>query len=160
MIYAVPHSVDLERQHKEKQMGRPLRKDVNGVDVIGTPAGGGALDRGIRVEAYFGSTAYTDATYNNSTNYAYIYKQRGAKTFVVSDQGGTLATCVLQSAIPAANGAMRINGYIGGNGAIPTPIAKITKRVATDFSGNRYTWQIVNDSTSDYIALTAITSIS
>jgi len=136
-------------------MGRPLRKDKNGVDVIGTPAGGGALDRGIRVEAYFGSAAYTDATYNTTTNYAYIVKQRGAKTFVVANQAGTKATCVLQAVIPDSNNEMRINGYIGGNGAVPTPIAKITKRVATDFNGKRYTWQIVNDSTSDYIALTA-----
>jgi hypothetical protein len=51
---------------------------------------------------------------------------------------------------------MRLNGYIGGNGAVPTPIAKITKRVATDFNAVRYNWQLVNDSTSDYIQLTAI----
>ena len=139
-------------------MGRPLRKDVTGVDVIGTPAS----NTGIRVEAYAGGTAYTDATYNGpdtggADNYAYIYKQRGAKTFVLKNQAGTiLGPCVLQSAVPSANGQMRINGYIGGNGAVPTPIAKITKRVATDFSGKRYTWQLVNDSTSDYIALTAV----
>jgi len=137
-------------------MGRPLKKDVLGTDVIGTPSS----NTGVRVEAYFSSTAYTDATYNSSTNYAYIYKQRGAKTYVVADQAGTLAICVLQSAIPSANGQMRINGYIGGNAAAPTPIAKLTKRVATDFSGNRYTWFLVNDSTSDYIQLTAITSVS
>jgi hypothetical protein len=134
-------------------MGRPLKKDINGVDVIGTPA---TTSTGIRVEAYFGSAAYTDATYNASTNYAYIYKQRGAKTFVVQNQDGTKATCVLQSAIPDSNNEMRINGYIGGNGATPTPLAKITKRVATDFTGKRYKWQLVNDSTSDYIALTAL----
>ena len=133
-------------------MGRPLRKDVTGVDVIGTPRS----ETGIRVEAYFGSAAYTDATYNFPTNYAYIYKQRGAKTFVVQNQAGTKATCVLQAAIPAANGAMRINGYIGGNGSTPTPLAKIFKRTARDFSGNRYTWVLVNDSTSDYIQLTAV----
>jgi hypothetical protein len=133
-------------------MGRPLRKDVNGVDVIGTPSS----NTGIRVEAYFGGTAYTDATYDNTTNYAYIYKQRGAKTFVVQNQAGAKATCVLQSAIPDSNNEMRINGYIGGNGATPTPLAKITKRVATDFTGKRYKWQLVNDSTSDYIALTAL----
>ena len=133
-------------------MGRPLRKDKNGVDVIGTPVSGAT---GIRIEAYFGSAAYTDATYNGATNYAYIVKQRGAKTFVVANQDGTKATCVLQAAIPDSNNEMRINGYIGGNGSTPTPIAKITKRVATDFNGKRYTWQIVNDSTSDYIALTA-----
>jgi len=134
-------------------MGRPLKKDVLGVDVIDTPAS----DTGIRVEAYFGGAAYTDATYNASTNYAYIYKQRGAKTFVLANQAGTLSEpSVLQSAIPSANGQMRLNGYVGGNGAVPTPIAKITKRVATDFSAVRYTWQLVNDSTSDYIQLTAI----
>jgi hypothetical protein len=44
---------------------------------------------------------------------------------------------------------MRINGYVGGNGAVPTPIAKITKRVATDFNGKRYTWILLNDSSSD-----------
>ncbi len=142
-------------------MGRPLRKDVNGVDVIGTPASSSSSDMGIRVEAYAGGNAYTDATYHSTTNYAYIYKQRGAKTFVIKNQAGTiLGPCVLQSATPTANGQMRLNGYIGGNGAVPTPIAKITKRVATDFSNNRYTWQIVNDSTSDYIALTLITTVS
>ena len=138
-------------------MGRPLRKDKTGVDVIGTPA---TTSTGIRIEAYFGGAAYTDATYNGpdtggADNYAYLVKQRGAKTFVVANQAGTKATCVLQAAIPDSNNEMRINGYIGGNGSTPTPIAKITKRVATDFNGKRYTWQIVNDSTSDYIALTA-----
>ena len=134
-------------------MGRPLRKDVNGVDVIGTPAS----NTGIRVEAYAGGAAYTDATYNNVTNYAYIYKQRGAKTFVIKNQAGTnLGPCVLQAAIPSGNGQLRINGYVGGNGAIPTPLAKINKRTAKDFNGVRYTWQLVNDSTSDYIVLTAV----
>lgn len=134
-------------------MGRPLKKDVLGTDVIGTPSS----DTGVRVEAYFGGAAYTDATFNTTTNYAYIYKQRGAKTFVLANQAGTTSEpCVLQSAVPSANGQMRMNGYIGGNGAVPTPIAKITKRVATDFSGNRYTWSLVSDSTSDYIQLTAI----
>ena len=134
-------------------MGRPLKKDVLGTDVIGTPAS----DTGVRVEAYFGGTAYTDATYNSTTNYAYIYKQRGAKTFVLANQAGTTSEpCVLQSAVPSANGQMRLNGFIGGNGAVPTPLAKITKRVATDFSNNRYTWILVNDSTSDYIQLTAV----
>jgi hypothetical protein len=135
-------------------MGRPLRKDINGVDVIGTPA---TTSTGIRVEAYAGGVAYTDATYNSSTRYAYIYKQRGAKTFVLKNQAGTnLGACVLQAAIPDGNGEMRINGYIGGNGAVPTPLAKINKRTAKDFNGVLYTWHIVHDSTSDYIVLTAV----
>ena len=132
-------------------MGRPLRKDVLGTDAIGTPL---STATGIRVEAYT-DQAYTDATYNITTNYAHIVKQRGAKTFVVANQAGATAVCKLQSTIPSAAGQMRINGYIGGNGSIPTPIAKITKRVATDFNGTRYTWILLNDSSSDYIALTA-----
>ena len=132
-------------------MGRPLRKDVAGTDAIGTPL---STATGIRIEAYT-DQAYTDATYNITTNYAYIVKQRGAKTFVVANQAGTTGVCVLQSAIPSAAGHMRINGYIGGNGSTPTPIAKITKRVATDFAGKRYTWSLENDSSSDYIVLTA-----
>jgi hypothetical protein len=134
-------------------MGRPLRKDRFGTDAIGTPL---STATGIRVEAYFGGAAYTDATFNTTTNYAYIVKQRGAKTFVVTNQAGTArVACVLQAAIPSANNQMRINGYVGGNGAVPTPIAKITKRVATDFNGKRYTWFLENDSSSDYIVLTA-----
>lgn len=132
-------------------MGRPLRKDVVGTDVIGTPSSA----TGIQIESYFGGSAYTEATYNSSTNYSYIVKQRGAKTFVVANQDGTKATCVLQSAIPTANGQMRILGYVGGNGQTEIAIAKLTKRVATDFNGKRYTWILVNDSTSDYIQLTA-----
>jgi GR25 family glycosyltransferase involved in LPS biosynthesis len=132
-------------------MGRPLRKDVLGTDAIGTPL---STATGIRIEA-FTDQAYTDATYNITTNYAYIVKQRGAKTFVVANQAGVKAVCKLQATIPNAIGQMRINGYIGGNGAVPTPIAKITKRVATDFNGKRYTWILLNDSSSDYIVLTA-----
>jgi len=134
-------------------MGRPLRKDALGTDAIGTPL---SASTGIRVEAYFGAAAYTDDTYNITTNYAYISKQRGAKTFVVANQAGAKATCVLQATIPNSNNEMRINGYLDGNGSTPTPIAKITKRLATDFSGNRYTWILLNDSSSDYIQLTAL----
>lgn len=133
-------------------MGRPLKRDTLGTDAVGTPL---STATGVRVEAKTAAGTFTDATYNTTTNYAYIYKQRGAKTFVVKDQAGTQAVCVLQSAIPSVAGQMRLNGYVGGNGSAPTPIAKITKRVATDFSGNRYTWRLENDSSSDYIALTA-----
>ena len=44
------------------------------------------------------------------------------------------------------------------DGSAEVAIAKITKRVATDFSGNKYTWEIsqFDDSTGDQILLTAI----
>ncbi len=128
-------------------MGRPLRKDINGVDVIGTFAS----NTGIRVE-FYDSALRTDGV---------IIKQRGAKTFVVSrvgDIGTTTSytTGVLKNGAPSAAGEMRMFGYVTSNSGTEVNIAKITKRVATDFSGNRYTWYLENDSSNDYIVLTAI----
>ena len=133
-------------------MGRPLRKDVNGVDAIGTPSG---ASTGIRVNAYFGGTSYIESSYNPATNFAYIYKQRGKSTYVLKNQAGTHALFKLQATTPMANGQMQIRGYkpVGG---VYVAIAKLTKRLATDFSGNRYKWYLQNDSTNDYIVLTAI----
>jgi hypothetical protein len=143
--YAVPSAYDLENQGENK-MGRPLRKDVNGVDVIGT---GAAAATGVRVDFHDGSTVQTDGI---------IIKQRGAKTFVVARVGtpATRFTRVLVTGNPAA-GQMRIQGYVGGNGVNNLKsIAKITKRVATDFDGVRYKWFLENDSSADYIVLTAM----
>jgi hypothetical protein len=128
-------------------MGRPLRKDVLGTDAIGTYAS----NTGVRVE-FYDTQLRTDGV---------VLKQRGAKTFRVCQVGniGTTSayvTAVLVSDAPNAYGEMRINGFIGGNGAQATAIAKITKRVATDFNGVRYNWYLENDSSNDYIVLTAI----
>ena len=130
-------------------MGRPLRKDVNGVDVIGT---GATTSTGIRVD-FYDTQLRTDGV---------ILKQRGAKTFRVCQVGniGTTSayvTAVLVSDAPNAYGEMRIQGYVGGNGLNNLKaIAKITKRVATDFDGVKYKWYLENDSSADYIVLTAI----
>jgi hypothetical protein len=128
-------------------MGRPLRKDVNGVDVIGTPA---TTATGITVQFHDGTALRSDGI---------ILKQRGAKTFVVAQVGAPTVrfTCVLQAAEPSAAGQMRMRGSTTGNldtGLVA--IAKITKRVSKDFSGNRYTWYLESDSSADYIVLTAI----
>ena len=128
-------------------MGRPLRKDVNGVDALNTPA---STATGITCEFYDGSTNQTDGI---------LIKQRGSKTYVVARIGtpGTLFTNTLVTGTPSAAGEMRIRGSTTGNldtGLVS--IAKLTKRVATDFSGNRYTWYLENDSSADYIVLTAI----
>lgn len=126
-------------------MGRPLKKDVNGVDVIGTFTG----NSGIKVEAYNAGSLSTAS---------YIVKQRGAKTYDVTANGTDVYRCTLVSAEPAANGEMRILGSTTGLLPATTAIAKLTKRVATDFSGNRYTWYLTQyqDSTGDVIKLTAI----
>jgi hypothetical protein len=127
-------------------MGRPLRKDRNGVDVIGTPVS----DTGITVQFHDGTALRSDGI---------VIKQRGAKTFVVARVGtpNTRFTCVLQSAEPSAAGQMRMQGSTTGLlDQNLVAIAKITKRVATNFSGVRYTWFLENDSSADYIVLTAI----
>jgi hypothetical protein len=132
-------------------MGRPLRKDVLGNDVIGTPAG---AETGITVAFHDGSALRTDGI---------ILKQRGARTFVVARIGAPTVrfTCVLQSAEPAAAGQMRMQGSTTGLlDQDLVSIAKITKRVATDFSSNRYTWFLEDDSSADYIVLTPITTVS
>jgi len=128
-------------------MGRALKKDVNGVDVINTPA---AAATGITCEFYDGSTNQVDGI---------LIKQRGAKTYVVARIGtpGTLFTNTLVTGTPSAAGEMRIRGSTSGMlDANLVSIAKLTKRVATDFSGNRYKWFLENDSSADYIVLTAI----
>ena len=133
-------------------MGRPLKKDILGVNVIGEATS----NTGVRVE-FYDTSLRTDGG---------IVKQRGAKTFVVAQEANldttnlkdstSTTTAVLKDGAPSAAGEMRLWGYVGSNSGTEVNIAKITKRVATDFSGNRYTWALENDSTNDYIVLTAV----
>jgi len=144
-------------------MGRPLRKDVNGVSVIGSFSTASAKDpkaAGIRVE-FFDTELRTDGI---------IVRQRGAKTYVVARDESVaenltktpnVFTCVLQAAQPSAAGQMRIRGFLAGSGETEAggiAIAKLTKRVATDFDDNRYNWEMTNfeDSSGDAIKLTPI----
>jgi hypothetical protein len=126
-------------------MGRPLSKDVNGVKVIGTFTG----DAGIRVTGRFGGTTNTDY---------YLVKQRGAKTYVVTRDGTTFQLGVLAANI-VKNGDILITGSVTGLSPANIAIAKLTKRIATDFDSNTYTWYLKNyqDSTGDLIVLTPTT---
>lgn len=126
-------------------MGRPLRKDVRGTDVIGTPVGSNA---GIRVAGYFGGSL--------ATNY-YIVKQRGSRTYVVTNDGVNYHVGVLVQGTPSVDGEIRMQGSVTGlMDQNLVSLAKLTKHLAIDFSGNRYTWFLENDSSGDYIDLTAI----
>ena len=132
-------------------MGRPLRKDVLGVDAIGSSTGAAT---GVRVEYYDepSSSLKTDGV---------IIKQRGAKTFTVVQvgnigSGGKYVKAVLQNSTPNAANEMRMWGWLGGNGGTEINIAKITKNLVTDFNQNKYTWTLENDSSNDYIVLTAV----
>jgi len=129
-------------------MGRPLRKDRFGTDVIGTPVS----DTGITVN-FYDTQLRTDGA---------IIKQRGSRTFVVAQRGNigttsTYTTAVLKNGTPSAAGEMQMTGSTTGqldDGLVN--IAKITKRIVTDFSGNRYTWYLESDSSADYIVLTPV----
>lgn len=134
-------------------MGRPLKKDVFGTEVLGSYV---TANAGIKCE-FFDSALRTDGV---------LLRQRGAKTYVVTRVGNLStphqenssgkSTCVLQADEPSAAGQMRILGSTTGLLPATTAIAKLTKRVATDFSGNRYTWYLDNDSSGDVLVLTAI----
>lgn len=67
-------------------------------------------------------------------------------------------TAKLVSGTPSASGEMRLVGYTNTGHANPIAIRNLKKRTATDWSGNRYTWILQNDSSADYILLTPITS--
>ena len=137
-------------------MGRPLKKDVFGTKVTRSFT---TSEAGIVVQGYFGGALAEDYQ---------IVKQRGKKTFVVLKSsvdaftdaesiggitGTNLKTGVLVSGTPAANGEIRIRGSVTGQTPGDVAIAKITKRIATDFSGNRYKWYLDNDSSADVLVL-------
>jgi hypothetical protein len=128
-------------------MGRPLRKDVRGTDVLNTPA---STATGITCEFYDGSTNQTDGI---------LIKQRGASTFMVASIGtpATRYVARLVSGTPSAAYQMRIRGSTTGLlDQNLVAIRKLTKRIAIDFSGNRYKWYLESDSSADYIVLTAL----
>ena len=161
-------------------MGRPLKKDVRGTDVLNTPA---TTATGITVQFYDGSTNQTDGI---------IIKQRGANSFVVARIGtpGTTFVCKLVNTTPNAAGEMLMQGspVVGtaggeseGTSAGLVPIAKLSRRLAygfpsvpvlsgtgatfyrgedsntsTNHDATRYTWYLESDSSADYIVLTAI----
>jgi len=140
-------------------MGRPLFKDVNGVKATRSYT---TTQAGIKVEGYFGGALATDYQ---------IVKQRGARTFVVlstatdefteaeSISGITASNLQVGTTVsgqPAANGEIRILGSTTGQTPGTTAIKKLTRRLAYDFSDNKYTWYIDNDSSGDVLVLTAV----
>lgn len=157
--YAESLCVDLKRHIKENQMGRPLKKDVYGTKVTRSFTGAQA---GILVQGYFGGSLASDYQ---------IVKQRGKSTYVViksstdefteaesisSITGTNLKIGKLVSGTPSANGEIRILGSTTGQTPGTTAIAKLTKRLAYDFSGNKYKWYLDNDSSADVLVLIAV----
>ena len=89
-----------------------------------------------------------------------ILSQRSETKFNCHDDpdgtSGNTGVCTLvDKAIGAlAANEMIIQGFTtGGDGVI---IRKVHNRTMTDFSNNRYTWSITDDSTANVLVLTAI----
>ncbi len=126
-------------------MGRPVKRDVAGTLVFGDYTTSAA---GILVDAYFGGSLRSDV---------FIVAQKGSRRYKVQDKSdSTQAVCKLVNGTPAADGEMLLFGYTNAAADTGVAIRHLNKRTAVDFSGNRYTWVLVNDSSADYIQLTAI----
>jgi hypothetical protein len=124
-------------------MGRPVKKDKNGTVVFGDYTTTGV---GIKCEAYIGGSNQTDV---------FIVQQRGSRRYLVQDKSaGTKVIAKLVAGTPAAVGEMRITAFTaGGPDASATYIRKLTKKIAIDFSGNRYSWFLDNDSSGDQLII-------
>jgi len=131
-------------------MGRPVKKDINGVQVFGTYA---STNVGIRVVANIGGTVRDDV---------FIVKQKGARSYQVIDVSDSATRqCVLvnKEASLLDAGEMVMTGRVAADSDQATNgrrIRKLTKRIATDFNGARYKWSMADDSSSDDILLVAL----
>ena len=123
-------------------MGRPIKK-LN----FGTAA---TTEKGILVSAQKTSTA----------RQSYIVKQVGSNKYdVYNATDGTFRVKLDDGTSFAADTAATavMVGYTDpGLDSSRVAIKKLTQYRAVDFSGNKYKWTLVNDSSSDYIQLTAI----
>jgi len=131
-------------------MGRPIKTDINGVQVFGTYA---STNVGIRVVANIGGTIRDDV---------YILKQKGARSYRVIDlSDSATAQCRLVNvdSDKLSTGEMLMTGRVTADADQATNgrrIMKLNKRIATDFNGARYKWQMADDSGSDDILLVAL----
>jgi hypothetical protein len=124
-------------------MGRPVKRDVAGTLVFGNYA---TTQAGIKVSAYVpgGSSAVA----------GFIVKQLGSRSYKITTDQGT-GKCKLVDSVTGP-GQVVMTGITNPSTDAGVAIRHLRKRTAIDFSGNRYTWVLVNDSSEDYIELTPI----
>jgi len=81
--------------------------------------------------------------------------QKGSNKFTVTTNGtDTFVVRLVNETAPNAAGEMSLVGLsTGGN---PVLLKKMFNRTAIDYSNNRYTWTVEDDSTESLIRLTAI----
>jgi hypothetical protein len=117
-------------------------------------------------------TTLTEVQFDPATSeYPYIVKQKGSRTYLVrtSATASHVGRCKLvnKAAGTLAAGEMVLQGNLGGDAGAGTPIniARLTKFHAVDFSGTRYKWYVNftsgNDSTlANVLVLAAMTDTS
>ena len=131
-------------------MGRPVKRDVNGVLVFGDFT---TTSVGIRVVANIGGTIRDDV---------FIVKQKGTRSYLVQDKSDSatgLCRLVNKESGALSTGEMVMSGRVAADANEVTNgrrIRKLTKRIATDFNGVRYKWSLADDSSSDDILLVAL----
>ena len=131
-------------------MGRPVKRDVNGVLVFGDFT---TTSVGIRVVANIGGTIRDDV---------FIVKQKGTRSYLVQDKSDSatgLCRLVNKDDDKLSTGEMLMTGRVAADANEVTNgrrIRKLTKRIATDFNSVRYKWYMADDSGSDDILLVAL----
>jgi hypothetical protein len=130
-------------------MGRPINKRYFGL----TSGSSGTEGNNITINCQVGSNA--------ESAQGIILAQRSVRTFKVNDAAnntGNEGICTLVDAAAGSLGAneMSIVGYLSTGGGTPIRIAKLYNRTCRDFSNNRYQWAVTDDSSANYIVLTAI----
>ena len=159
-------------------MGRPLPRKVFGPTDSTVPAstedwsadGKDPQDRDLTTQAADWNKGYNIPVYKarivghpmdtmDTGSGPYIIAQKGSRKFKVRTDNGD-GVCLLVNDDDSSGleeGQMVLQGFTGvGGDSGSVFIAKITKRLAYDFSGNSYKWYVENDSTANYISLTAV----
>ena len=124
-------------------MGRPLNKRFFGEL--------GGADANIPVTFHDG----------NSVVEGYILNQKGTNKFTVRNPATSPVTDVVvrltaDGSTPNAAGEAMIEGYVTDRDTAAISIVKLFNRTVVGADGNRYTWELEDDSTSSVIILTAI----
>ena len=97
---------------------------------------------------------------NSISNAGIILSQRSVNKFKVDDANdgsGNEGICTLvdKDAGALGNNEMNVLGYVGGTGD-GVRVKKIYNRTCRDFSDNRYSWTLSDDSTASVMVLTAL----
>jgi len=125
-------------------MGRPVNKrNFGAID---------GADANFNVNVKVGS--------NSISNAGIILSQRSVNKFKVDDANdgsGNEGICTLVDKDAGALGDNEMNllGYVGGTGD-GVRVKKIYNRTCRDFSDNRYSWTLSDDSTASVMVLTAL----